>query len=303
MITSVMSTPYLFDRKLVITHRLRAIRAGLEAFLLERVAQELVERLSAVNRRFPLVLDLGTPGDQLTFALKKSSQVDRLVAYDSLGDLRHWSTERVIGDEEALPFCNEKFDLVASALSLQWINDLPGTLLQIRRVLRPDGLMLIALIGGETLTELRESFASAESEISGGISPRVSPFAEVRSLGQLLLRAGFALPVVDIDRQVVRYSNALALFHDLRRMGAANALVERSRKPLTRKMIQRTFEIYAERFADADGRVRATFDVLWLSGWAPHESQQKPLKPGSAKTRLADALDTSEHPAGERAGG
>jgi SAM-dependent methyltransferase len=302
MITSVMSTPHLFDRKSLVVNRRRAMRAGLEVFLLERVTQELVDRLSAVKRRFLLALDLGTPGDELILALKKSDQVDRLIAYDALGDLRQPSTQRVIGDEEALPFGDQKFDLVVSALSLQWINDLPGTLLQIRQILKPDGLMLIALIGGETLKELRESLATAESEISGGISPRVSPFAEVRTLGQLLLRAGFALPVVDFDRQVVRYSHALELFHDLRRMGATNVLVERSRKPLTRKMIRRTSEIYAEQFADADGRVRATFDVLWLSGWAPHESQQKPLKPGSAKTRLADALDTSERPAGEKTG-
>jgi hypothetical protein len=182
------------------------------------------------------------------------------------------------------------------------VNDLPGALVQIRRALKPDGLLLAALIGGETLHELRESFAMAESEISGGASPRVSPFAEVRSLGSLLQRAGYALPVVDSDRHIVRYQNIFKLFHDLRRMGATNALVERSRKPLTKKIAARAAEIYAERFSDPDGRLRATFDVLWILGWAPHESQQKPLKPGSAKMRLADALGVPEKPAGEKAG-
>ncbi len=208
----------------------------------------------------------------------------------------------IVADEERLPFAEGAFDAVFSVLSLHWVNDLPGALVQLRRTLKPDGLLLAALIGGETLHELRESFAIAEAELTGGASPRVSPFAEVRSLGSLLQRAGYALPVIDSDRHVVRYAEPFKLFHDLRRMGATNALVERSRRPLTRKMIARAAEIYAERFSDPDGRLRATFDVLWISGWAPHESQQKPLKPGSAKTRLADALGAKEKSAGEKTG-
>jgi hypothetical protein len=175
-------------------------------------------------------------------------------------------------------------------------------LVQIRRALKPDGLFLAALLAGATLTELRQSFAAAESEIEGGVSPRVAPFADLRDLGALMQRAGFALPVADADRLTARYDSALALMRDLRRMGATNALVERRRTPLRRATLMRMAEIYAGRFADADGRVRATFEIVWLSGWAPHPSQQQPLKPGTAKTRLADALGTREISTGEKAG-
>src|SRR5262249_4485689 len=183
----------------------------------------------------------------------------------------------------------------------QFVNDLPGTLIQIRRALRPDGLLLAALAGGDTLIELRERFAQAESEVEGGVSPRVSPFADVRALGGLLQRAGFAFPVAGGDRLTVRYKSVLDPMHDLRRMGAPNVLAERRRKPLRRATLARMVEIYAQHFADPDGRLRATFDILWLSGWAPHESQQKPLKPGSATQRLADALGTTERSAGDKA--
>ena len=209
---------------------------------------------------------------------------------------------RSVADEEALPFATARSISSVSALALQFVNDLPGTLVQIRRALKPDGLFLAALIGGESLTELRQAFAAAEAEMEGGVSPRVAPFADLRDLGALLQRAGFALPVTDVDRVTVRYATPLALMHDLRRMGATNALVERRRAPLQRGTLQRMMEIYAERFADADGRIAATFEIVWLSGWAPHESQQQPLAPGSAKTRLADALRTTEIPAGEKTG-
>ena len=199
----------------------------------------------------------------------------------------------VVADEEALPFRDASLDLVVSALALQFVNDLPGTLIQIRRALKPDGLFLAAMIGGESLAELRAAFAEAEAEIEGGVSPRVAPFADLRDLGALLQRAGFALPVTDVDRVTVRYASPMALMHDLRRMGAGNALTERRRTPLRRATLRRMLEIYAERFADADGRIRATFEIVWLSGWAPHESQQQPLAPGSAKTRLADALENA----------
>jgi SAM-dependent methyltransferase len=300
MIVTAMASPVLFDRKLLIDRRRRALRDGAETFLLDRTANELMERLSAVKRHFPFALDLGTPGDFLAGALLRSGQADRVAVCEPLAHLRRPGMLCITGDEEALPVGESKFDLVVSALSLQWVNDLPGTLLQIRRALKPDGLLLAALIGGETLHELRESLAAAESEATGGASPRVSPFADIRSLGALLQRAGYALPVADLDRHVVRYSHAFGLFRDLRLMGAANALTERSRKPLSKRTIARAAEIYAERFSDPDGRLRATFEVLWLSGWAPHEGQQKPLKPGSAKTRLADALGVTEKPAGEK---
>ena len=200
-----------------------------------------------------------------------------------------------------MPFGDGTLDLVVSALALQFVNDLPGTLVQIRRALKPDGLFLAALLGGETLTELRQAFAAAESEVEGGASPRVAPFADLRELGALLQRAGFALPVTDVDRLTVRYDSVFGLMHDLRRMGATNALFARRRTPLRRATLMRMAEIYAQRFADADGRVRATFEIVWLSGWAPHPSQQQPLKPGSAKARLADALGTHEISTGEKA--
>ena len=216
-----------------------------------------------------------------------------------------WRARRplaVVADEEALPFRDGSLDLVVSALSLQFVNDLPGVLVQIRRALKPDGLLLAALLGGDTLTELRAGVRAAEAEIEGGVSPRVAPFADLRDLGALLQRAGFALPVADVDRITVRYASPLALMHDLRRMGATNVLTERSRRPLRRATLTRMLEIYGERFADADGRVRATFEIVWLSGWAPHESQQQPLQPGSAQQRLADALGTTGTVGGRKGG-
>jgi hypothetical protein len=192
----------------------------------------------------------------------------------------------IVADEEALPFRDGSLDLVVSALALQFVNDLPGALIQIRRALKPDGLLLAALVGGDTLTELRDAFAAAEAEIEGGVSPRVAPFADLRDLGALLQRAGFALPVTDVDRLTVRYASPFALMHDLRRMGATNALVERRRRPLKRATLARMAEIYSDRFADADGRIRATFEIVWLSGWAPHESSNsRPTRFGAASAR------------------
>ena len=274
---------------------------GPETFLLDRVAAELGERLSAVLRTFERAVDLGTPSDAVRRVLAASGKVATIVAAEP--DARHQAPAlSVAADEEALPFADGALDLVVSALSLQFVNDLPGTLIQIRRALKADGLLLAALIGGDSLTELREAFAEAESEVEGGVSPRVAPFADVRELGALLQRAGFALPVVDSDRLTVRYPTALALMRDLRRMGATNVLSERRHTPLKRATLARVADIYASRFADADGRLRASFEIVWLTGWAPHESQQKPLKPGSAEQRLADALGAKEISTGEKAG-
>jgi SAM-dependent methyltransferase len=208
----------------------------------------------------------------------------------------------VAAEEEALPFRNGSLDLVVSALALQLVNDLPGALIQIRRALKPNGLFLAALLGGDTLTELRQAFATAEEETTGGISPRVAPFVDVRALGSLLQRAGFALPVTDLDRVTVRYDSPFSLMRDLRRMGGTNPLRSRRRLPLRRATLMRAADSYARTFSDEDGRIRATFDIVWLSGWAPDESQQKPLKPGAAVTRLADALKTHEISAGEKTG-
>jgi SAM-dependent methyltransferase len=283
-----MSSPLIFDAALLRLRRRRAAALGAETFLIDRVARDLAERLSVVRRRFELTLDLCTPTEAVRRALK--DQVGTLIAVDAIAEHLRQAGSAVAADAEALPFRDASIDLIVSGLALQWANDLPGALLQIRRALKPDGLFLAALIGGETLTELRQSFAAAEVEIEAGMSPRVAPFAELRELGALLQRAGFALPVVDVDRLIVRYATPFALLHDLRRMGAGNALIERRRTALRRRTLMRMADIYAERFADADGRVRATFDVVWLLGWAPHPGQQQPLKPGSAQMRLADAL-------------
>jgi SAM-dependent methyltransferase len=292
--------PSIFDRSLLRVRLQRARALGPETFLIDRVAAELAERLAVVLRRFDRAVDLGSPTDAVRRVLAASGKVGMIVAAAPVA-LSDASPQRVVADEEALPFADGSFDLVVSALALQFVNDLPGTLIQIRRALKADGLLLAALIGGDSLNELRQAFAAAESEAEGGMSPRVAPFADGRELGALLQRAGFALPVVDSDRLTVRYDSVFALMRDLRRMGATNALSERRRSPLRRATLRRMAEIYAERFADPDGRLRATFEIVWLLGWAPHESQQKPLKPGSAARRLADALGAEEISTGEKA--
>jgi SAM-dependent methyltransferase len=228
-------------------------------------------------RQFAHAADVGTPGLALRDALAPR-----------LDDISHIDVP--VLESEGLGLSPASLDLVVSALGLQAVNDLPGVMAQIRRALKPDGLLLAALLGGDTLTELRQSFAAAEAEREGGISPRVAPMADLRDIGGLLQRAGFALPVTDVDSVVVRYDSAFALMQDLRRMGATNILLERRRTPSRRATLLRMAEIYSERFADPDGRIRATFEIVWLSGWAPDESQPKPLKPGSAKASLADAV-------------
>ena len=296
-------SPLIFDRELLRVRCRRAAATEPATFLLDRVAADLGERLAAVLRRFDLVLDLGTPTNAVRTVLASIGSVGTIVRADRTPPSGGVPASLfVVADEEALPFGDAAFDLVVSALALQFVNDLPGALLQIRHALKPDGLFLAALIGGETLTELRQSFAAAESEVEAGVSPRVAPFADLRDLGALLQRAGFALPVTDIDRVTVRYDSVFALMHDLRRMGATNALIDRRRVPLRRATLMRTAEIYGERFSDDDGRIRATFEIVWLSGWAPHPSQQQPLRPGSAKARLADALGTREISTGEKPG-
>ena len=283
MNASSADLPRLFDRALLRDRQSRAARQGAEAFLLDRVAEDMAERQQVVLREFNDGIDLGTPGDQVRAALTRNVRQLRAAALP-------------VSDTEPLALASASLNLVVSALALQFVNDLPGVLAQIRRALKPDGLFLAAMIGGETLTELRQSFAAAEAEVEGGVSPRVAPFADLRDLGGLLQRAGFALPVTDVDRTVVRYDNAFALMQDLRRMGATNVLNERRRTPSRRATFVRMAQVYAERFADPDGRIRATFDIVWMSGWAPHDSQQKPVKPGSAKMSLADAVKKAGEP-------
>lgn len=268
--------PVLFDRALLKQRQARAQKLGAVTFLFDRVVEDFGERLQAVMRNFADVADVATSGELLRGPIaERFKSVTRI-------DLASGS--------ETLALQPESLDLAVSALAFQFVNDLPGVLAQIRRALRPDGLLLAAMIGGDTLTELRQSFAAAEAECEGGVSPRVAPFADLRDIGGLLQRAGFALPVTDVDRVVVRYADAFALMADLRRMGATNVLMERRHAPTRRATMLRMAQIYAERFADADGRIRATFDIVWLSGWAPHESQPKPLRPGSAKASLEEAV-------------
>ncbi|MFT4134385.1 methyltransferase domain-containing protein [Labrys sp. (in: a-proteobacteria)] len=274
-----MTTPLLFDPHALALHRRRAAVAPAD-FLLRHVAEDMADRLAVILRPFERAAEIGPLSPVLAQAVRP-------------GLAAEWQ-DVAIGNE-ALPLQPESIDLALSALALQFVNDLPGLLSQVRRALRPDGLLLAALIGGSTLTELRAAFSEAELEMEGGVSPRVAPFADVRDMGGLLQRAGFALPVADSDVLTVRYDNAFALMADLRAMGASNMLVQRRKGFTRRATMLRMAEIYAERFSDPDGRIRATFEIVWISGWAPHADQQKPLKPGSAKTRLADALGVKEY--------
>ncbi|MET0314788.1 MAG: methyltransferase domain-containing protein [Hansschlegelia sp.] len=288
------AAPRLIDRAALRARLARSVAAGGGPdFLRRRIAEDFADRLAATLRPFPTALDLASSGPEIIELLRlREGSASRAGAAGQAG-------AATLVDPDALPFGPEAFDLVVSSLAFHLVDDLPGLLTQIRRSLRPDGLFLAALLGGDTLTELRQSFAAAEAEIEGGASPRVVPFGDIRAFGGLLQRAGFALPVTDVDRVTVRYPDPLALMRDLRAWGATNMLAERRRTPLKRATLVRAIEIYGEKFADPDGRVRATFEIVWLSGWAPHPEQQKPLKPGSATTRLADALGvkTGEGPA------
>ncbi len=290
----------VFDRRLVRLHRDRAAaRLGEHDFLFVEVAERLVDRLEAIRRRFPLALDLGCHGGTIRRVLRGRGGVETLIGCDlSPAMARRSGGPCLAADEEFLPFAGGRFDLVLSCLGLHWVNDLPGTLLQIRTALKPDGLFAAAMLGGETLHELRHALIEAESETTGGAGPRVSPFADLRDAAGLLQRAGFALPVADSDTITVTYPDALALMRDLRGMGETNAVRARRRGFTRRDTLALAAARYAERFADADGRIPATFQVLYLTGWAPHESQQRPLRPGSARQRLADALGTREISAG-----
>ncbi|TGY90232.1 methyltransferase domain-containing protein [Marinicauda algicola] len=300
--------PVLFDRTLLKRRRERA--AGeFDAFdfLHARAAEDLVDRLTAVTRDFDTCLMLGG-GGALGRALKArpdaAGKLGRVIEADlspALAARSAWSG--VALDEEHLPIAEESVDLVLSCLSLHWTNDLVGALIQINRALKPDGFFACALFGGATLTELRQSLMAAEGELKGGVSPRVSPFADTVDMAGLLARAGFAMPVSDVDRVKARYPNAFALMRDLRKMGETSALKDRPRTPVAKSFFVRTAEIYAETFAEADGKMPATFEIIHAAGWAPHPDQPKPKRPGSAQVRLAEALGVSERSAGEKAGG
>lgn len=284
--TDHRKAPLVFDRRLLRERLRRAAKRDAPDFLAARAASDLHDRLVGIARAFPRSLDLGTPSPHFAQAVADSGRTApiRAPAFLAPGHIG------LVVEEDALPFKPASFDLVVSGFALQWVNDLPGALVQVRRALAPDGLFLACFPGGASLAELRSAFAQAEDEICGGASPRVSPFVDLRDLGHLLQRTGFALPVTDVDAFTLRYDSMFALCAELRAMGASNAIAQRSRKPLRRRVTTRAAEIYAERFSDSDGRVRASFELIWLSGWAPHESQQKPARPGSATTPLAEAL-------------
>ena len=297
------SAIHIFDRNLLRRRRDRA--AGNIAdfdFLLRDVADRLWDRLELIKKSFPLVLDLGGGHGVLSQRLTGREGTQSVISSDmSVRMAARSPVPSVVADEELLPFRAQSLDAVVSNLSLHWVNDLPGALIQIRQALKPDGLFLAAVLGGESLKELRESLMQAELAVTGGVSPRVSPFIDLRDMGALLQRAGLALPVVDADIITVDYASPLKLMQDLRGMGAANVATSRLMKPTRRGVILEAAKIYQEKFGDAKGRVLATFQVVYAIGWCPHASQQKPLKPGTAQARLADALKTEEKPAGDKA--
>jgi SAM-dependent methyltransferase len=273
----------IFDRALYRRRRGRQLDSDL--ILAGETAAQMAERIGSINRRFQHALDLSSRDDAFEILRPAAANWVR-AGYGAHGP-------HVIADEEVLPFADGAFDLVTSVLSLHSVNDLPGALIQIRHALRPDGALIAALFGGETLRELRLAFAAAEADALGGASPRIAPFADVRDLGALLQRAGFALPVADVERTTILYRDPLRLFGDLRALGETNVLTQRRPQFLSRKLLQAVVAEYARRFSDDQGRFPATFDIIYLIGWAPHESQPKPLRRGSAKASLADVLSKS----------
>ncbi len=287
----------IFDTARIAANRHRALRNNdaKAAFLLDIAAEELGERLAVVERTFEQAVELHGATGAAARAAKATGKIAHLTRVESEKGYVTADDTFVEAPLEDIPLEPQSANLILAPLSLHLTNDTPGVFIQIRRALKPDGLFLAAIPGSGTLQELREVLLAAEIEMTGGASPRVIPFADVRDVGGLMQRAGFALPVIDAETYTVRYDSIFPLMRDLRAMGMTNPLAERSRKPLTRAFFLRAAEIYAERYSDPDGRIRATFSMIYVSGWAPHESQQKPLRPGSAKVRLADALKVEEH--------
>jgi SAM-dependent methyltransferase len=281
----------LFDDALVMSRRERAfLRDPNAAFILDIAARELAERVAVVERRFDTAVELHGASGATAREAMATGKIGSMSRIETSPAFAQGGEELIAADLGDVPLEPASANLVLSPLALHLVNDLPGTLVRIRRALKPDGLLLAAIPGSGTLAELRDVLLAAEAELTGGASPRVIPFVDVRDAGALLQRAGFALPVVDAESYTVRYDSLFPLMRDLRAMGMGNPLVGRSRLPVNRRFFVRAAEIYAERYSDPDGRIRATFSIIYASGWAPHESQQQPLKPGSAKVRLADAL-------------
>lgn len=283
----------VFDRALLRRRRDRAAAGFAEhGFLFEETAERLIDRLDDVRRGFPVALDLGRGDGALSRLLTGRKGIERLYGLEMSPGMAALGggAPTAVGDEDALPFAAGSFDLIVGNLSLHWVNDLPGALIQARRALKPDGFFCAALLGGETLTELRHALYEAEAEICGGVSPRVSPFAEIRDAGGLLQRAGFTLPVADRETITVTYADVFGLMRDLRGCGATNAVFGRRKVPPPRALFLAAAQRYAERWAEPDGRIPATFEVIFIAGWAPDPSQQQPLKPGQGQTFLGDYL-------------
>lgn len=287
----------VFDTAQIERNRLRALKNGdpRARFLLAMAAEEFADRLSIIERHFAHAAELFGGTGEVARNVLQSGKIGALKRIETHASMLLDDIDAVVSAYESVPLAPQSLNLILSPLSLHLINDLPGNLIQMRRALLPDGLFLAAIPGSGTLQELRDVLLAAEVETIGGASPRIAPLADVRDIGALLQRAGFALPVTDVESYTVRYDSIFPLMQDLRAMGMSNPLIDRSRKPMSRKTLLRAAELYQQRYSDPDGRIRATFNIIYASGWAPHENQQKPLKPGSAKMRLADALKiTSE---------
>ena len=286
----------IFNRRSVRRHRDRAAASYADfSFLFQEVAARLGDRLQDITRTFPITLDLGCHGGDMAAHIPDRSAVETLINSDlspKMAELAHAKNgaASLTSDEEFLPFKEQSLDLVVSNLSLHWVNDLPGALTQIHRALKPDGLFLAAMLGGETLNELGEALRDAEIEIEGGLSPRLSPFAEIKDAGNLLGRAGFALPVADTETITVSYDNPLKLMTDLRGMGETNSNMHRRTTFSRRATLKRAAEIYAKKFMNDESRMPATFEIIYLTAWVPHESQQKPLSPGSGQVSLGNVF-------------
>lgn len=292
----------VFDRNRLRQRRNRAATSYQSAnFLKTRVMEDIEDRIASTARRFPFALSLGAfssaTGTNLVAFTDTLIQSD---LSDAIADNNR--ADCIVVDEEWLPFREASFDLVISALSLHWVNDLPGSLIQIQRTLKPDGFFVGVMPGGASFRELRQVLLQAETELTGGAEMRVSPFADALDMSGLLQRAGFTLPVSDRDRLTIRYDTIFDIFHDLQALGETHAPARKGRRPLSRRVLVRAGELYYEQFADPDGRLRVTLDLIWMTGWAPHPSQPKAKRPGSARVSLAEALGTKEHSAGEKTG-
>jgi len=292
--------PVLIDSASHRRHRDRAAAAFDRVdYLKQAVVERLMDRVEMIRRDLPLVLDVGCHTGALTGALKQSPKIGAVKAFDPSAEMAMQTASRhgidaVAAGYDSIPFEGEQFDGIFSAFALHWADDLPGTMIQLRQRLKPDGVMILALAGGETLSGLRASLASAETEISGGMSPRVLPMGDIRDMSGLISRAGLAMPVADSDTLTVTYPDLLTLMAELRAMGEANALMGRVKRMTCRGVFMRAAELYHQRYGDADGRISASFEIITLTGWAPDASQPQPLKPGSAQQRLSDALGLNE---------